>query len=317
MTPIEGATSSDPLSTAASTPASAPPVDPVKQRRTQFAYLAAALVGYLAFGIILPLIRIRPHSLNFFEGMLAFFAPTLIFMFLQLWVPWCLVRIRQEFTSEIKEFVVCLALWILLSYGFHAHRSDGLLVWLGTPALTNLMLTIVLTLGGSMIAKMVREAKILLPLGIVAGVIDIVGAMTPIGFTAHMVQSHPEVVQHASVQVPAFAGLLVHTTIGAGDPLFIAFFFSVVHRHKLNTAATFPLVYALLTLSLLAVQFRLIAQIGALAPLGLAVIIANWKYFKFSREEKFAMLYAGLISIAAAVAFFLYTNAHVFKAAGP
>jgi hypothetical protein len=136
--------------------------------------------------------------------------------------------------------------------------------------------------------------------------------MTPVGFTAHMVQSHPEVVSKVSVHVPTMAGLHIGSMIGPGDPLFIAFFFAVVHQHRLNTRWTFGLVYTLLTLSMIAVQLGLVPAIGALAPMGIAVIIANWNYFSFTREEKFAMLYAGLISVAGAIGFFLYTNAHVF-----
>ena len=105
---------------------------------------------------------------------------------------------------------------------------------------------------------------------------------------------------------------LQSSTIGPGDPLFIAFFFAIVLRESLNTRGTLPAVYVLLTLSMLAVQFG-VPAVGALAPLGIAVILANYRYFKFSREENFAMLYAGLIAVAASTGFFFYAKLHMFR----
>jgi len=304
MTPPESAVSSDAPATA-TPPTQA--VDPNVQRRTHFAYLLTAIVCYVGFGLILPLIHYRPHRMHLPEMLLIFVAPTLAFMFLQMWIPWCLTRIKQELTWELKEFAVFGVLWLFLMLGFaHPGVKSALII----GSLTNLAETITLGLIGGLIARIVREAKILLPLGIVAGLIDIVGAMTPMGFTNKMVTSHPAVVSHVSVHMPTVAGIQV-ATIGPGDLLFIAFFFAVVHRHKLNTRWTFRLVYSLLTLSMLLVQIFGF-PIGALAPMGIGVIVANWKHFTYSREEKFAMLYASLISLAAAIGFFYYTHTHSF-----
>ena len=304
MTPPESAVSSDAPATA-TPPTQA--VDPNVQRRTHSAYLLTAIVCYVGFGLILPLIHYRPHRMHLPEMLLIFVAPTLAFMFLQMWIPWCLTRIKQELSWELKEFAVFGVLWLFLMLGFaHPGAKSSLII----GSLTNLAETITLGLIGGLIARIVREAKILLPLGIVAGLIDIVGAMTPMGFTNKMVTSHPAVVSHVSVHMPTVAGIQV-ATIGPGDLLFIAFFFAVVHRHKLNTRWTFRLVYSLLTLSMLLVQIFGF-PIGALAPMGIGVIVANWKHFTYSREEKFAMLYASLISLAAAIGFFYYTHTHSF-----
>jgi len=304
MTPPEGAVSSETPATATPPPQ---PLDPIAERRNHLAYLLTAIVCYVGFGLILPLMHYRPHRMHLPEMLLIFVAPTLAFMFLQMWIPWCLTRIKQELTWEIKELAVFGVMWLFLMLGFN-HPSGKSAVVIGS--LTNLAETITLGLIGGLIARIVREAKILLPLGIVAGLIDIVGAMTPMGFTNKMVNSHPAVVSHVSVHMPTVAGIQV-ATIGPGDLLFIAFFFAVVHRHKLNTRWTFRLVYSLLTLSMLIVQI-FGYPIGALAPMGVGVIVANWKYFTYSREEKFAMLYASLISLAAAIGFFYYTHSHVF-----
>ena len=52
-------------------------------------------------------------------------------------------------------------------------------------------------------------------------------------------------------------------------------------------------------------------NIAALVPMGLAVLIANARYFKLKREEVFATLYAGLLIIALVTGFYLfYSHTH-------
>jgi hypothetical protein len=314
MTPPEGATSSE------IAPPATPnkPADPAAQRKLQLYYLAAAIGCYLLFSILTPLIHFRlpHHRLTVVESvrlMLQYASiPTLIFMFLQLWLPWRFTKISQSIQSELKELAVFFTIWMLLMIGVPEKPGDTAFAMLFLSSVQTVAQTLTLTIGGAMLARIVREPKILLPLGFVAGLIDIVGAMTPVGFTHHMMQSHPSIVQHTALHAPTIGGLSVIPMMGIGDPVFIGFFFSVVHRHRLNERLTFRLFYVLLSLSMLAIQFRLVGAVGALAPMGIAAIVANRQYFNYSREEKFAMLYAGVICLAVVFGFFFYTHSHVF-----
>ncbi len=285
-----------------------PPSD-AKSDARNVAMFWLSIATYVLFGLLVRLIPFSPKHINFVQLVVLMVAPTLVFMLLQLWVPWAMVRIRQPVGSQMWQAGLAAAIWIVLIFVFFPRHAYPQGLNMALVTVTPVAMTIGLSMMGALLARIVREAKILLPLGFIAGLIDIVGAMTHVGFTANVMQHHPEVVSRVSVAVPAVHGLHVLSYIGPGDVLFVAFFFAVVQQHQLNTRWTFRMVYLFLTLSMLAVQFTPIPAIGALAPMGIAVIISNARYFEFTRAEKFAMLYAALMAIAGSLAFFFYTNA--------
>jgi hypothetical protein len=288
-----------------------PPADDLRRANINLAISSAC---YLAFFVAVSLVRIDPRHLSLGMHVLAVFATTLVFMFLQLWVPWTVVQIRQSLKTTVLDIFMYLSLWGVVFFVINwvapvRHMPNVVMVALtGT---VSLCMTLALALFGLAVSFIVREAKILLPLGFIAGIIDIVGAMTPIGFTANTIRQNHQLVTHVSVPVPTVHGLPL-ATIGPGDVVFIAFFFAIVVRHHLNRRGTFWAMYGLLTLAMMAVRLGLVPAVAALAPMGIAVIFCNMRYFEFDRSEKFAMVYVAIIAIAAATLFFLYTSAHVF-----
>lgn len=242
-----------------------------------------------------------------------FFSPTIIFMLLQLALPMSFVRIKLRFRYELIAAVICSLLWAVYFFCFSSKNHYPLYINASITVMSNVILTAGLAAFGCMLSRIVREAKILFPIGIVAGLIDIVGAMTPVGFTNHVVQHNMKTVAKVSVKVPTYHNIPIINTIGPGDLLFIAFFFAVVIRHKMNVKGTFWFVYFALVISILAIMTPYVTQIGALAPMGAAIAISNYRYFKFTRSETFAMIYAGAIALVGALSFFLYTHYHVFN----
>jgi len=297
---------------------STPPASRSGDNRRANIDLATSSACYLVFFIAVSLVRVDPRHLSLGLHFMTVFTTTLVFMFLQLWVPWAAVQIRQPLKTTALDIFMYLSLWGVLSF---------LLYWVGPvkhlpaavtvplTAAVSLCMTLALALFGLVLSFIVREAKILLPLGFIAGIIDIVGAMTPIGFTANSIRQNHPLVTHVSVAVPTVHGLSL-ATIGPGDVVFIAFFFAIVVRHHLNRRGTFWAMYALLTLSMMAVRLGLVPAVAALAPMGIAVIFCNMRYFEFDRSEKFAMVYVAGIVIAAVTIFFFYTNAHLFHHPG-
>jgi len=179
--------------------------------------------------------------------------------------------------------------------------------------ISNMCATCALAFFGSLLSRIVREAKILLPVGVIAGLVDVVGAMMPVGFTANVIAKHPQIVQKVSISVPTIGALQPISLLGPGDALFLGFFFATVVRFAMNLRNSFWLTYVMLTLSMLAVIFSTLPlNIGALLPMGFAMIVANFSHFHYTRAEKFAMLYAGAIVLAGAAAFFLATNRFLF-----
>jgi len=70
--------------------------------------------------------------------------------------------------------------------------------------------------------------------------------------------------------------------------------------------------YWLLSASLLAVvMIRSFFDLAALVPMGIAVIAANRSWFTLTRSEWFAFLYAGVLVLCLAVAFYLYSHTHI------
>jgi len=166
---------------------------------------------------------------------------------------------------------------------------------------------------GILLSRIVREANVLMPAALIAMPIDYIGAMTPIGFTQNVMTKHPSVVKAVSVPVPHLGGLAIAPLIGPGDVLFMAFFFASVQRLELNERGTFRWICGLLTLAMLFVIAAPGLNIAALVPMGLAVLIANRRFFRLQRSEVFAVLYAGALVLTIVVGFYIYGHTHFFR----
>ena len=93
----------------------------------------------------------------------------------------------------------------------------------------------------------------------------------------------------------------------------MAFFFAVVLRLNLNVRGTFWWMYGLLTATMLLVLSLVGFSVAALIPMGLAVLIANGRYFRLKREEVFATLYAAALVLALVTGFYFYSHSHFFR----
>ena len=113
----------------------------------------------------------------------------------------------------------------------------------------------------------------------------------------------------AASGAPAFPGMRLHgpqpipplcsVTIGPADVLFIALFLGTVIELRLNRRGTFLWMFGLLWAALALVQTTGL-PVPALAPMGIAVLIANVRYANFTREEKFALGYGGAFAVLCA-----------------
>ena len=295
-------------------PLAAAPEPPLRRHTLQTAGLAAA--AYVAFNLLLPFVPLPHHRLALGIIVALVLSSTLAFMLLQLWLAQAVAKTRPRPLLCGGAALVCALLWVLFArlaapYGPHP------------PVLLTFALGFAVTLGctflGILLSRIIREPNVLLPVAIVAMPIDFLGAMTPIGFTQHMVAKHPDFVKHVSVPVPGvgsathYGGLAPIGFIGPGDVLFVAFFFAVVLRLHMNVRGTFWWIYGLLTATMLFVLSPWGFNIAALVPMGAAVLIANFRYFKLRREEVFATLYAGLLIIALVTGFYFYVHSRFVK----
>jgi hypothetical protein len=231
-----------------------------------------------------------------------------------------LVGLRMSGGKSALIIVVSLAVWFAVVVFSHPHhqwsRLANVAIIIFSPLMIGLPITIALTYFGALVSRIVREPNVLLPVAFIAMPIDYIGAMTSIGFTNSVVKHHPNIVQHVSVVVPTVGGVSgLHLTsmIGPGDVLFMAFFFEVVQRLNMNVRGTFWAQYGLLTAAMLFVMFNpWHINVAALVPMGLAILIANFRYFRLQRSEVFATFYAAIIVLLLVVGFYWYSHTHFF-----
>jgi len=278
---------------------------------------ALAIVAYLAFGLLLPHVHTPPLRALPFGARLALLAgPTAVFMLLQVWLAWALVRLTPRPRSAAALTILAVVCWyVTLRFVhpfLHATFAANLALLQLRPPLLGFFVTLAGTFGGVLLSRIVRERNVLLPVAIVAMPIDYIGAMTPIGFTQNAVAQHPGLVYAVSVPVPTVSSIHIHGFIGPGDALFIAFYFAAIVRLEMNGRGTFWLMYALLTLTLLYVLLPTSLPVAALVPMGLAVILANARLFTLRRDEVFAMLYAAALVVSLVVGFYLYSHHHFY-----
>ena len=166
---------------------------------------------------------------------------------------------------------------------------------------------------GRIVSRMLREPSILLPVAVVAAVVDFWGVYW--GFVAHVSEKAPEVAQSLSAQVPQMADMPIAVpmvgAIGAGDFLFLALFMAALHRMGLRLRPTMWALTITLTLgptlALLIPKWLFHHELDRLPGLpfiSLAALAANWRSLRPSREERWALLYAG-VTVAAVIGAFV------------
>jgi hypothetical protein len=145
---------------------------------------------------------------------------------------------------------------------------------------------------GVTISHIIREKSLLLPVVIVAALVDFWNVY--VGPLGQVVATRPDIISKVVVQMPTPVPGMPVPMIGMGDFVFLALYMSVVCRFGMNVRATFWWGYALLTVTILAV-LRVPFPIPALVPMSVVVIIANWREFKLSREEVIATTVVSLL----------------------
>jgi|GEM_PF-578554 len=276
-----------------------------------------ALLAYVAFNLLLPSVPLPHHKPPLAVIISLVLSSTLAFMLLQLWLALAVVAVRPRPVVSGLLAIACSVLGaglFVLSLRYGMHRPP---VWIEFGQ--GLAVTLGCTFLGILLSPIIREPNVLLPVALVAMPIDYLGAMTAIGFTKQMVEKHPSIVKGVSVPVPSIGGAAHHAGlapiafIGPGDVLFVAFFFAVVLRLNMNVRGTFWGIYGLLTATMVYVLSPGSINVGALVPMGIAVLVANFAYFKLKREEVFATIYATILVLVLVTGFYFYAHSRFVK----
>jgi len=136
-----------------------------------------------------------------------------------------------------------------------------------------------------LVLPLLRERNILVPVALVAAMVDLWGVAA--GPTAVAMRSSPEVVQRASVKVSPLGGMRPISFMGLGDLVFVALFGGAVSALGLRLWATLCWMVVLLLFAMWLAIF-LPVPVPALPFVSLAVLLPNRRSFSLSKGEKLA-----------------------------
>ncbi|MCS6862158.1 MAG: hypothetical protein NZT92_17780 [Abditibacteriales bacterium] len=166
---------------------------------------------------------------------------------------------------------------------------------------------------GMLVALAIRYPNILLPVALVAALVDI-WTVKMGGPVSQALEKAPTIAQIATVKIPQMGAARAQprgkappplALMGVGDFLFLTVLFACLAKFQMNLFGAF---WWSVGLSLVA--FLLLPVVKTPLPglpfIALGIIIPNWRYFQFTRAEKFAMLYAAiLLAVVLAIGFFV------------
>lgn len=172
------------------------------------------------------------------------------------------------------------------------------------------------TFFGLLVARMIRHANMLGPIGVLVALIDIWGVLFG-GIVSQLLTN--KATQHIASQAMGHGPKLGAATsrfqlalpdIGIGDYLFLALFLGALVHFGMNWRASAIWMWAGVSFALLAiVLLPFVPALPGLLFLGAGAVLPNLKYFQFTREERFALLYAGIfVVILTAMLYFGLTS---------
>ena len=244
----------------------------------------------VVLGSLVPFVKVPVEYLNYGR---------LFTSILFLGLPIVLLFYGSEFRWKPRAvflvFVLCIAVT-----GFFIFISR---IPMGMPVLVVIfailgLLTVYWTGAlGVFVSFLFRERNIVVPAVIVLMAVDFLVVMTPRGTVQVAMESEVgrEIFQSVAYKIPEFGMASPMIFIGPADFLFLAMFFSVMHRFRLRVFWTmFAVVIALLFYLVLAGylvgrEFFGVKIYGlpALVPIGMAVLLVNAGEFRMSKQEKY------------------------------
>lgn len=210
------------------------------------------------------------------------------------------------FTASLARTIRTEREWIGLTAGcailLIAARNPSLRGVAGLlPGFDGLMMVGLGVSAGTLISYLIKEVKMLLPAGVMLALVDLYvvfgGGLVAQATSGKSAQA-AQLMKAFTVVLPTTQATTgaepMQLAVGFADFLFIALFFACFRRFGVPSRKTFQALTVVLILYMFAVLFTG-TPLPALVPIAVVVIAMNFRHFKYEREEKFALLYAGLI----------------------
>lgn len=271
--------------------------------RYRLFWLAVAV--YLLYRVGAPLVTFLG------DGFLQVAISTLVFMALATWV---VTRAAALPLSPVKS-LLCMVWLVAL---FITVRMSAAFV----PALRTSPITLEIVLGvsdtlmvlaasmlGHAVSHIIREPNILAPAALFAALADfaVVSLWIP-----RVMQAAPHALSAVAIHVPQVGakptptGLRPIGIIGPADFVFLAFYFACVWRFNMAARATYIWMVVALAgymffqnvVGSLTPRFMdAVDMLPGLVPMAVVLLLVNRKYFRFSLEEKRAMVIVALLVV--------------------
>lgn len=260
-------------------------------------YLLAGYLPATEFTILLTTLLALPITLLFAVGTVSALANTRTLVLHT--VVSCALFLFPAFLAILARVVAIpkLLMWLILPYQILRHYAPWaailLFIWCACCM-------------GHWLSRLVKERKLLLPISVVLALVDLFtvfggGVVTQ---AVHAPKGHATLARAAmqtlTANLPAVGvqrgATPMQLAIGFADFLFVAFFFACFQRLGMSPQAYKITIVALLTVLTvyLSAVFLFAVDLPALVPIAVVVIGVNWRAFRYSRSELFALLYAGV-----------------------
>ena len=291
------------------------------------------LILVFALGIALPFLPVPSLALAILGGVVltALYVTCIVFFAVSA------TRSQAKIGVVVALFLFSLALWALMQ--FWALGKIGALFyeigiqnaqptmaqWLlrvAASTLGDVALISAATLGGSLVARLIRAPNMLGPLCAMIALIDIWGVLFG-GIVAQLMAKAPTASAAAMASLPQAGAIAAATgarsfpiplpNIGAGDYLFLGLLFCALQNLDMNWRGAMKWTIPLVTVTLLLVASGLpfATMLPGLLPIGLGAAIPNRRFFRFTREENFAMLYAGIFVIILSIGLYFFVTSQL------
>jgi len=181
--------------------------------------------------------------------------------------------------------------------------ADALSFIPGQTALGNTVLIMLAAFFGRLVSRVIREGKLLLPVAVVASVADIFTVFW--GVVARVTETAPEVAETFSASAPVAAppgvAVPILSAVGIGDFLFLAVFLAMALRYSMQPVKTMWATFAVMLVAPAAFYLAPEAPgMPGLPFISAAVLWANRRHIYFTREEKRALIFTGVLVAAVA-----------------
>lgn len=155
---------------------------------------------------------------------------------------------------------------------------------------------------GALLAMLIKDRNIVVPIAIFLACLDMFLVFSPLGLTHILIKKMPEMLPAIAVQVPVASHEITGERVSPGalagpaDFLFLAMFLVALFRHNMRGRHTVIVIIPTLLAYMLLVNL-IKTPLPALLPIGGVVLLVNWKEFELTRDEKISTWLVAVLGV--------------------